>query len=38
MTNIFGDFLHNLIECYVDDLIVKIKDKENHPHGLTKGL
>ena len=25
MTNIFNDILHNTIECYVDDLVVKTK-------------
>ena len=33
---IFRDFLHNLVECYVDDLVVKVKDRENHPHDLRK--
>jgi len=28
MILIFHDFLHNLIECYVDDLVVKTKDRE----------
>jgi len=36
MTLIFHDFLHNLIECYVDDLVVKTKDRRYHPHGLRK--
>jgi len=29
MTIIFRDFLHNLVECYVDDLVVKTKEREN---------
>ena len=36
MTIIFRDFLHNLIECYVDDLVIKTKDRENDPHDLRK--
>jgi len=36
ITIIFRDFLHNLVECYVDDLVVKTKDRENHPHDLRK--
>ena len=36
MTIIFRDFLHNLVECYVDDLVVKTKDRENHSHDLRK--
>jgi len=34
--NHFCDFLYNLVECYVDDLVVKIKDRENHSHDLRK--
>ena len=36
MTIVFRDFLHKLVECYVDDLVVKTKDRENHPHDLRK--
>ena len=36
MTIIFHDFLHNLSECYINDLVVKTKDRENHPHDLGK--
>jgi len=36
MIIIFHDFLHNLVECYVVDLVVKTKDRENYPHGLRK--
>jgi len=36
MTIIFRDFFHNLMECYVDDLVVKTKERENHPHDLRK--
>ena len=28
MTIIFHDFFQNLVECYVDDLVVKTKDRE----------
>jgi len=34
MTIIFRNFLHNLIEGYVDDLAVKTKDRQIHPHDL----
>jgi len=34
MTIIFRGFLHNLV--HIDDLVVKTKDKENHPHDLIK--
>ena len=30
----FMTFFHDLVECYVDDLVVKTKDRENHPHDL----
>jgi len=36
VTIIFHDFLHNIVECYVDDLVVKIKNRGNHPHDLRK--
>ena len=36
MTIIFHDFLHNLVECFVDDLVVKTKNSGNHPHDLRK--
>ena len=36
MTIIFHYFFYNLVECYVDYLIVKIKDRENHPHDLRR--
>jgi len=36
MTILFHDFFHNLVECYVDDLVVKTKDRENHPHDLRR--
>jgi len=36
ITIIFHDFFYNLIECCVEDLVVKTKDKENHPHNLRK--
>ena len=36
VTIIFHDFLHNVVECYVDDLVVKTKDRENHPYDLGK--
>lgn len=30
MTKIFKDMLHKTVECYVDDLAVKSRDKEDH--------
>ena len=36
MTIIFHDFLHNLVELYVNDLVLKRKDRENHPYDLSK--
>ncbi|KAL0434268.1 UNVERIFIED_CONTAM: hypothetical protein Slati_2761100 [Sesamum latifolium] len=30
MQNIFDDMLHKKVECYVDDLIVKTKKREEH--------
>ncbi|KAL0308879.1 UNVERIFIED_CONTAM: Transposon Tf2-12 polyprotein [Sesamum radiatum] len=36
MQKIFDDMLHKNIECYVDDLVVKSKKRENHFHDLRK--
>ncbi|KAG9442459.1 hypothetical protein H6P81_018313 [Aristolochia fimbriata] len=30
MQNIFDDFLHKRVECYVDDLVVKSKERSGH--------
>ncbi|KAG9454299.1 hypothetical protein H6P81_007203 [Aristolochia fimbriata] len=30
MQNIFDDFLHKSVECYVDDLVVKTKERSDH--------
>ncbi|KAG9444317.1 hypothetical protein H6P81_015657 [Aristolochia fimbriata] len=30
MQNIFDDFLHKCVECYVDDLVVKTKQRSDH--------
>jgi hypothetical protein len=30
MQKIFDDMLHQYVECYVDDLVVKSKETENH--------
>ncbi|KAG9447539.1 hypothetical protein H6P81_013667 [Aristolochia fimbriata] len=30
MQHIFDDFLHKRVECYVDDLVVKTKDRADH--------
>ncbi|XP_020080518.1 uncharacterized protein LOC109704178 [Ananas comosus] len=35
MTRIFADLLHKTVECYVDDLVVKTKNKKNHFQDLT---
>ncbi|PKA54980.1 hypothetical protein AXF42_Ash003616 [Apostasia shenzhenica] len=34
MTKIFSDLIHDKVECYVDDLVVKSKYKRNHPEDL----
>ena len=36
MTIIFCDFFHNLMECYDDKLVVKTKERENHPQDRRK--
>ncbi|KAL0463066.1 UNVERIFIED_CONTAM: hypothetical protein Slati_0194200 [Sesamum latifolium] len=36
MQRIFDDMLHKNIECYVDDLVVKSKKREDHLHDLRK--
>ncbi|KAK4406238.1 Retrovirus-related Pol polyprotein from transposon.6 [Sesamum angolense] len=35
---IFNDMLHKNVECYVDDLVVKLKKRENHFHDFRIGL
>ncbi|KAG9444838.1 hypothetical protein H6P81_016178 [Aristolochia fimbriata] len=30
MQNIFDDFLHKCVECYVDDLVEKMKERSDH--------
>ena len=34
MTVIFHDLLHHMVECYVDDLVIKTKEREDHLHDL----
>ena len=34
MQKIFDDILHKNMECYVDDLVVKSKNREDHLHNL----
>ncbi|KAL0352213.1 UNVERIFIED_CONTAM: Retrovirus-related Pol polyprotein from transposon.6 [Sesamum calycinum] len=36
MQKIFDDMLHKNVECYVDDLVVKLKKRENHFHDMRK--
>ncbi|KAL0311587.1 UNVERIFIED_CONTAM: Retrovirus-related Pol polyprotein from transposon.6 [Sesamum angustifolium] len=36
MQRIFDDMLHKNVECYVDDLVVKSKKREDHFHDLRK--
>ncbi|CAL8989853.1 unnamed protein product [Prunus brigantina] len=36
MTSIFNDMLHNTIECYVDDLVVKTRKREHHLSDLKR--
>jgi hypothetical protein len=30
MTCILGDLIHHSVECYVDDMVVKTKDRQDH--------
>ena len=30
MTHVFNDMLHNTVECYVDDLVVKTRKRQHH--------
>lgn len=34
MTVIFGDLIHHSIGCYIDDLVVKTRDRKNHQEDL----
>ncbi|XP_024027419.1 uncharacterized protein LOC112093376 [Morus notabilis] len=36
MTIVFDDMLHNMVECYVDDLVVKTKEIEHHLNDLKR--
>ncbi|XP_062114336.1 uncharacterized protein LOC133825400 [Humulus lupulus] len=36
MATVFEDMLHNTIECYVDDLVVKTKERINHLDDLRR--
>ncbi|KAL0291211.1 UNVERIFIED_CONTAM: hypothetical protein Sangu_2539400 [Sesamum angustifolium] len=36
MQRIFNDMLQKNVECYIDDLVVKSKKRENHFHDLRK--
>jgi len=36
MTYIFHDYIHNIVEDYVDDLLAKSKTREQHPKILIK--
>ncbi|BFG37623.1 hypothetical protein CerSpe_238970 [Prunus speciosa] len=36
MTTIFNDMLHNTIECYVDDFVVKTRKREHHLSDLKR--
>ena len=35
-TTLFHDMMHNEVEMYVDDMIVKSKDREGHTINLRK--
>ena len=35
-TALLNDMIYNVVELYVDDMIVKSKDKENHTANLRK--
>ena len=34
MRIIFGDLIHYLVECYIDDLVVKSQEREHHQEHL----
>ncbi|KAL0406143.1 UNVERIFIED_CONTAM: hypothetical protein Slati_3928200 [Sesamum latifolium] len=34
MQRIFDDMIHKNVECYIDDLVVKLKKREDHLHDL----
>jgi hypothetical protein len=34
MTNVLDDLIHNSVECYVDDMVVKTKDHLHHQDDL----
>ena len=36
MQKIFDDMLHKNVECYVDDLVVKTRDRGDHLEDLKK--
>ena len=36
MQKIFDDMLHRIVECYVDDLVVKSRERRNHLEDLRK--
>lgn len=36
MTKIFDEMLHDLVECYVDDLVVKTRRRDDHLHDLRR--
>lgn len=38
MTYIFNDYMHDIVEDYVDDLLAKSKSREEHPGILCKVL
>ncbi|KAG9458423.1 hypothetical protein H6P81_002931 [Aristolochia fimbriata] len=37
MQRIFDDFLHKFVECYVDDLVVKTKSRDDHLKDFLQG-
>ena len=34
MTCVLGDLIHHSVECYVDDMVVKTKDRKHHQEDL----
>ncbi|KAL0349788.1 UNVERIFIED_CONTAM: hypothetical protein Sradi_4128000 [Sesamum radiatum] len=38
MQRTFNDMLHKNAECYIDDLVLKSKKRENHSHDLRKAF
>jgi hypothetical protein len=36
MSTVFEGMVHETVECYIDDLVVKTRDRKNHQEDLRK--